>query len=352
MSNETVAAVPSGVSFAARSANATQLGAEVVAEVPASERDSNSFRLKLPDAPPDPAQVALNVSEGGNGFLLKDLLVYDGVAFIHVAYKASLGRPPDEEGLRVYSTMLQAGASKVEILGRLRYSPEGRRSRIRIGGLAVAFTFDTISRLPVIGWFVGICAALWSFPGRERTLHRTLNEVARRLAQSEEHLAAISGALRTLEDAHNSIVGRLDPFAGRLGPQTAQSSRPASQRSSHASPTLTETPPNSAGLVLLTERAFSKSAPELLPAITEAVQAIADRYGPRLAVEFAYSYILGRRADPLGLTTKCNALSAKRDSIKGICAEMLACDEYRSRNIVQHRDPSLAVTSWTTLYEP
>ena len=97
------------------------------------------------------------------------------------------------------------------------------------------------------------------------------------------------------------------------------------------------------------ERTYAKNAPEFLAAVSDGVTAISDAFGPTLAIEFAYCEILGRRGDPLGLVEKSRSLSGNRERARGICAQMLASDEYNDRRISRHRDPEVVMKSWTNL---
>lgn len=67
---------------------------------------------------------------------LNDFLQYDGNSFIENAYRCILKREPDKQAYDFYLHNLSRGnMTKVEILGRIRYSREGRSRRINIKGL-------------------------------------------------------------------------------------------------------------------------------------------------------------------------------------------------------------------------
>jgi len=143
------------------------------------------------------------------------------------------------------------------------------------------------------------------------------------------------------------------PFICRMNRETVSSAIPSSQDprnvgalSSHESrESISEV------ISLGQEERYAKSAPNLLSAVADAIQAVADRYGFRLSVEFAYLFLLGRRADPQALSEKSLALSTKRVSLNEICAQMLASEEYQGRQISQHRDPKVVIQSWATIDE-
>jgi hypothetical protein len=97
------------------------------------------------------------------------------------------------------------------------------------------------------------------------------------------------------------------------------------------------------------ERHFPKFSPDLLEAVVEAIRAVAIKYGATVAVEFAYEYILGRRADPTGLADKNRLLCEYKLSVEDICAQMLASEEYQARGVLLLRDPFAVIKSWAEI---
>jgi len=82
-----------------------------------------------------------------------DLTKYHDEQFIKNAYLSVLQREPDHGGGHDYLTKLRHGyLHKTEILGRLRYSKEGRSKHIRIQGLLLRTIVDTSFRIPVVGY--------------------------------------------------------------------------------------------------------------------------------------------------------------------------------------------------------
>jgi CRISPR/Cas system-associated endoribonuclease Cas2 len=84
--------------------------------------------------------------------LIEDLCEYEDESFIMTAYRSILSRDPDDEGLDRFSTLLRNDQiSKVEIIGRIRYSWEGRKGRVRVKGLFFRFAVAILLRAPIIG---------------------------------------------------------------------------------------------------------------------------------------------------------------------------------------------------------
>jgi O-antigen chain-terminating methyltransferase len=61
--------------------------------------------------------------------------------------------------------MLRTGdLAKIEILGRMRLSPEGRAAAVRVTGLLVPFTLRTLRRIPVLGHVLGVLQYVLRLP--------------------------------------------------------------------------------------------------------------------------------------------------------------------------------------------
>jgi|KBSSwiStaDraftv2_1062776.scaffolds.fasta_scaffold273564_2 O-antigen chain-terminating methyltransferase len=84
---------------------------------------------------------------------LKDFLVLPDHDFIDAAYRVLLLRRADPGGAQHYLAALHSGAmDRAQVLGRLRYSAEGRRCGVAVKGLFAAFVLAQLLRMPGIGW--------------------------------------------------------------------------------------------------------------------------------------------------------------------------------------------------------
>lgn len=102
---------------------------------------------------------------------LNDFLALHDEDFLDAAYRGVLKRGGDIQGRAHFLACLRDGTlSKIEILGRLRYSPEGRRQRVPIKGLLPAFAVQHAYRLPVVGGLVAFAVALVRLPRMARNL--------------------------------------------------------------------------------------------------------------------------------------------------------------------------------------
>ena len=134
---------------------------EEIAQRPAdSATPGGSARLAQPAppllndtlrAPTETTTVAVLPQK--SAYALSDFLDYHDEAFIMNAYRGVLRRDPDASGINNFLRQLRNGDyTKIEILGRLRFSSEGRRAGVRIHGLLLPFAVQTAYRLPVLGY--------------------------------------------------------------------------------------------------------------------------------------------------------------------------------------------------------
>lgn len=94
-----------------------------------------------------------------------DLLSLPLDVFIATAYRELLGREPDAAGATHYQRlMLRGSMCRAEVLGRLAFSPEGRRRGGRLPGIVPAFLLALAYRIPLAGPVVGIAARALRLP--------------------------------------------------------------------------------------------------------------------------------------------------------------------------------------------
>jgi O-antigen chain-terminating methyltransferase len=96
---------------------------------------------------------------------VRDFLALPLDIFVDEAYRQVLGRPGDAAGSAYYQRMLLHGRiTRVEVLGRLLFSPEGRARGTRVPGIAPAFMFAMLYRVPVAGPLAALAARLLRLP--------------------------------------------------------------------------------------------------------------------------------------------------------------------------------------------
>src|SRR5215467_1611713 len=151
-----------------------------------------SFEESIPSWKPAAARLPAK-----DRYTLSELLVFFDADFIDVAYRAVLRRAPDEDGFNHYLRLLRAGVNtKIEILGILRSSDEGRAAAVQIDGLDRPYALQKWRRKRFIGPIVCWIHALLR-----------LGTVAERQAQLEARQALeIHEVGRSLNEASSYLV--------------------------------------------------------------------------------------------------------------------------------------------------
>jgi SAM-dependent methyltransferase len=155
------------------------------------------------------------------GAPLSDLLARDGVEFVGLAYQTILGRGADKQGQRYLLQSLAEGRDKVELLGGLRWSPEGRRAGRTVPGLLPRYLARRLYRLPVLGRPLRLLTALPRVPRMMRdmaSLGQAQREQRSTLAELARTLSGVQAALRELQDR----LGAFREEASALSERVAQ----------------------------------------------------------------------------------------------------------------------------------
>ncbi|WIG56548.1 MAG: hypothetical protein OJF61_002336 [Rhodanobacteraceae bacterium] len=123
--------------------------------------------------------VAPRLSERDR-YVPADFFRFDDEDFIDVAYRTLLRRPANDKGSRDYLAALRSGAaSKIEILGLIRFSEEGMRQSVHVDGLLLTYKLHRWRRFPIVGWFLGLGMALARLPRLARQLQVIETSAAR-----------------------------------------------------------------------------------------------------------------------------------------------------------------------------
>jgi hypothetical protein len=118
-------------------------------------------RIDAQPAPPQRVEsVALHDLQHVADYLALPLDV-----FVAEAYRRMLGRDADPQGADHYRrSLLRGRLTRVEVLGRLVYAPEGRARGTKVPGLAAAFALATLYRIPIAGPLAAFAARLLRLP--------------------------------------------------------------------------------------------------------------------------------------------------------------------------------------------
>jgi len=109
---------------------------------------------------PDPEQFKIK-----DHYHINDFLKFRDRNFVMVAYRGILRRQPDPRGLEHFLIKLRTGKmSKAEILGRLRYAPEGKMKKTKVDGLFWNFLIQSSFSIPVLGYFSRLVFGIGNLP--------------------------------------------------------------------------------------------------------------------------------------------------------------------------------------------
>ena len=153
-------------------------------------------------------------------YTLGELLDRYDEDFLRTAYQAILDRRPDANGVNAYLGGLRTGRlSKIDILGRLRFSPEGRERKIAVWGLLPVWLAHTAYRIPVLGDVLAWGMALLRLPRLIRQWSRFENFV---MFQQGQQTTQINAALTQLETELRQTRQRLASCEAQLQQQNRE----------------------------------------------------------------------------------------------------------------------------------
>jgi glycosyltransferase involved in cell wall biosynthesis len=139
----------------------------------------------------------------------EEILALRGGEFLDAAYKAVLGRAPDEDGRRHYLDLLRNGASRSAILAILRLSPEGRIRGADFTGLAAVVRRHRLSGIPLLGRMLRLGGRF----ARIDAARIAIESAAAPVVTASDILALRGSAF--LDAAYKAVLGRLPDEGGR-----------------------------------------------------------------------------------------------------------------------------------------
>lgn len=182
-------------------------------------------RIRLPRWQPAAARLP-EKSE----YVLGDFLGFDDANFIDIAYRALLRRPSDAKGRQGYLNALRSGVlGKVEILGLIRFSAEGRKHGIHVDGLLLPYTLQRWRHIRGLGWFLGMAMAIfrlprlaWRLQGMEASAAREAHELGRLLVQVEDVVERQVEQAQSMASRIDELQADLEVAGDRLAEHTSQ----------------------------------------------------------------------------------------------------------------------------------
>lgn len=141
-----------------------------------------------------------------DSYSIDELCQSNFTTFLDRAYQSLLRRKPDSAGYDAQLQLLAAGGSKIEVLGNLRWSAEGRDIGVRVPTLLPRYLFSKVTRIPVIGYLIEWLVSLCALPRMIR--HQRATDVYNS-ARRHEMRDQIQSLGKQIESIHLEL-GRLD----------------------------------------------------------------------------------------------------------------------------------------------
>jgi protein-L-isoaspartate O-methyltransferase len=188
-----------------------------------SEADAARMRAPLPRKEAPPPRRAGSVSHDGTidrarrDYTIAELTGEHYTAFVDGAFRALLKRPPDEPGLEAQVRLLAAGAPKAEVLGNLRYSPEGRTIGTNVQGLLPRYALAKLGRVPVVGFVLNWLIAFAGLPLLLRHQRAADTRNAAQFQDAQVHAGRIADDVRGTSARLDGVRSELGDANARLG---------------------------------------------------------------------------------------------------------------------------------------
>ncbi|MBN8481080.1 MAG: hypothetical protein J0L88_05755 [Xanthomonadales bacterium] len=216
--------------------------------------EAEAIRQRLPQARAIepaavvPAPIAGPVAGNGTAVHGQAALTVDSLCsanyarFVEEAFRAVIGRDIEADTRSQLVRRLAAGASKVEILGDLRYSPEGRAQDVGVAGLRPAYLLAKLFKVPVVGYLAEWLFRLARLPiqarqqraaetylaGREHEAGLRMGALARQgealvaeqvalSARLQALLGSDAAALKEIITAQRGLANEIEALSRRLG---------------------------------------------------------------------------------------------------------------------------------------
>ena len=157
-----------------------------------------------------------------SALFVRDLLQFNDEDFLRNAYKMILLREPDPDGMNTHLMKLRSGVlSKVDILGRLRYSKEGRTKQVRIKWLLPQLVMSRAGAVPVLGYVLRYIEAVFMLPAiikdmrdHETVTNARFTQYGKMLGEIQAYMEnGLKADTQTVEDLRSTVSTKADLLA-------------------------------------------------------------------------------------------------------------------------------------------
>lgn len=126
-------------------------------------------------------------SEIKQHYSIDELLIYSNKNFIENSYRCLLHREVDSSGINNYLEKLNNGKlNKIDIIGRLYFSKECRKSGAKISGIFMKLFLSTTDKIPFIGYIIRLIFSLIFLPVLQKQQEKTIDALSIQLDKVKE----------------------------------------------------------------------------------------------------------------------------------------------------------------------
>ncbi len=188
--------------------------------------EAEAIRLRLPQArAPEPAALvpgpiggpAANAAAAASApaaYSVDSLCAANYARFVEEAFRAVIGREIEADTRSQLVRRLAAGISKAEILGDLRYSPEGRALAVPVAGLRPAYLLAKLFHVPVVGYVAEWLFRLARLPIQARQQRATETYLAGREHEAGLRMQALARQGEVLAADQAGLSMRMQALVG------------------------------------------------------------------------------------------------------------------------------------------
>jgi SAM-dependent methyltransferase len=144
------------------------------------------------------------------------LMARNGADFVRQVYLEVLGREPDGRASFYTAALLEGRLSKLEVLGEVRFSGEGKAIGREVPGLKPRVALSRAYRLPAVGRLLRIGSAVAGLPNTLRLMRRLEQGFAAAEVRIEGSAAVSDAASRRRADGEAEAKARLHRIEATL----------------------------------------------------------------------------------------------------------------------------------------
>jgi SAM-dependent methyltransferase len=173
-----------------------------------------------PSLPPPALSIPKLAEELGarSRYQLGDLLCFQGPdQFLAGAYRALLGREPDEEGSRGYGDHLRRGGSRLYVLYALRHSAEGQAQGVRVDGMPWGGVFRVMPWKRLLGPLLRRAERSYLRRNPQILARADVDGLRRQLDEAHAALLHWAGGMTQMRNAIDGRMHALEEGVGHLG---------------------------------------------------------------------------------------------------------------------------------------